>query len=538
MPFRTALSGLNAASTELRVIAQNIANSNTVGYKKSRTEFADIFPASNLGTSSTTIGSGVKVSAVNQQFTQGNVNFTDNNLDLAISGQGFFIVNDNGVNNYTRAGNFGVDNQGYVTNTQSNRLQAYQADVNGNISGALGDLQLDTSDIAPQATNSIDMGLNLDASAAVPGSAAATTGYTIPATTILDFDRMTGTELDGSTFTMYDAYGIGRTVSMRYTPTAAANTWTVELREAGATVASATGNPIDFSSAVPSVSMSWDPDQTGPMSAISLTIDTSAITRNTTTGGGDTSANLGPTTSTITGSVQAAFSATDTTTYNNSTSINVFDSLGSPHLMTMYFRKETAPNTWAVYSTIDGTATGGVNPVTATFTSAGVLSTPSTAQTVTFSPGGGASAMSVALDLADISQYGSAFSVNSLDQNGYTTGRLSGIDVADTGIVTARFTNGQSRTLAQIALANFANTQGLRQLGNTQWAESFSSGAPLAAAPGSGSLGLVQSGAEEGSNVDLTEQLVSMITAQRNFQANAQVISTADTITQTIINIR
>ena len=146
--------------------------------------------------------------------------------------------------------------------------------------------------------------------------------------------------------------------------------------------------------------------------------------------------------------------------------------------------------------------------------------------------------MNVSLDVADLTQYGSVFSVNALVQDGFTTGRLSGIDISDTGVVTARFTNGQSRTLAQVALANFSNPQGLRQLGDTSWAESFESGAALVGAPGSGSLGLVQSGALEGSNVDLTEQLVNMITAQRNFQANAQVITTADTVTQTIINIR
>jgi flagellar hook protein FlgE len=125
-----------------------------------------------------------------------------------------------------------------------------------------------------------------------------------------------------------------------------------------------------------------------------------------------------------------------------------------------------------------------------------------------------------------------------MDQDGFTTGRLSGIDISDTGVITSRFTNGQSRTLGQIALANFNNTQGLRQLGDTSWSESFDSGQPLVGTAGSGSLGLIESGALEGSNVDLTEQLVGMITAQRNFQANAQVITTADTVTQTIINIR
>ena len=175
------------------------------------------------------------------------------------------------------------------------------------------------------------------------------------------------------------------------------------------------------------------------------------------------------------------------------------------------------------------------------FATNGTITTPAAPATITvpsFNLGNGSADINITLDFADTTQYGAAFTVNSLVQDGFTTGRLAGIDIADTGIVTARFTNGQARTLGQLALANFSNPQGLRQLGDTSWAETFESGAALVGTPGTGSLGLVQSGALEGSNVDLTEQLVNMITSQRNFQANAQVITTADTITQTIINIR
>lgn len=536
MPFRTALSGLNSASTNLRVTGHNIANSSTVGFKKSRTEFADIYPANNLGSSSTTIGSGVKVSSISQQFTQGNISFTDNNLDLAISGQGFFIVNDSGVRNYTRSGNFGVDNQGYVVNNQSHRLQAYQADLNGNITGALGDLQLDTSDIAPRATTSVDMALNLDASAAVPAAPVPMSSFTVPATTILDGDATTGATFNSPSFTAYDRYGVAQTVNVRYVKTATANQFNMFLVQ-GATTFAAAANPITVTSIPASTTFSWDPDGTGAQTAVTVTANTSAITGVAAASNGDTSAATAPTS--VTGAVQGAFSAVDTTTYNSSTSVNVFDSLGTSHLLTMYFRKIGTPNNWEVYSTIDGTAVGGANAIV--FDTLGKITSPSSPSQITlpaFVPGGGAANMNVVLDVADLTQYGSPFSVNSLVQNGFTTGRLSGIDVAETGVVTARFTNGQSRTLAQVALANFANPQGLRQLGDSAWAESFESGAPLIAAPGSGSLGLVQSGAEEGSNVDLTEQLVNMITAQRNFQANAQVITTADTITQTVINIR
>lgn len=405
MPFRTALSGLNSSSAELRVIGNNVANASTTGFKESRAEFADIFATSNLGVTANAIGTGVRVSSVSQQFTQGNIEFTDNNLDLAINGQGFFQLNDNGVNVYTRSGRFGVDRDGFVVNSQQQQLNIFQADLNGNITGAMGALRLDRSDIAPAASTQIDLSANLDASLSPP-------------------------------------------------PT-------------------------------------------------------------------------------------ALFDPTDATSYNNSTSLTVFDSLGTPHLATMYFVKTATPNQWETRLYMDGNAQGGANTIE--FDSTGAIDTTNFPSTVTIggiNPGTGAATMSLDLDFSNATQYGSSFNVSNLSQDGYATGRLSGIDISDAGVVTSRFTNGQSRTLGQIAVATFNNSQGLRQLGDTSWAETFDSGAPLVGAPGAGAAGLIESGALEGSNVDLTEQLVSMITAQRNFQANAQVITTADTITQTIINIR
>jgi len=161
--------------------------------------------------------------------------------------------------------------------------------------------------------------------------------------------------------------------------------------------------------------------------------------------------------------------------------------------------------------------------------------------TITFpayTPATGAADMNMTFDFGTTTQYGGAFNVNAITQDGYTTGRLIGIDIDSTGVVQARFTNGRSTALGQVALANFANPQGLQQLGDTNWAETFGSGQALRGQAGNSGFGLVQSGALEASNVDITEQLVNMITAQRNFQANAQMISTADAITQTIINIR
>jgi flagellar hook protein FlgE len=406
MPFRIALSGLNASQASLNVTANNIANTETNGFKGSRTEFADLFAVSLQGTSNNASGNGVRVAAVTQQFAQGNVEFTDSNLDLAISGQGMFILSDDGALAYSRAGAFQMNRDGYVVNSNQQRLQVYPPLAAGGFNtGGLSDLRLLTTDSAPAATQNVEYVLNL------PGNA---------------------------------------------TPPAL-----------------------------------------------------------------------------------AAFDANDPNTFNQATSLTLFDSLGATHTGTMYFVKTAVPNQWETRLHIDGVAVGG--PQTLQYSNTGLLTSPVGGQVPflpPYSPTTGAADMTVTVDLAQSTQFGNNFSVNSVSQDGFTTGRLIGIDIDETGVVQARFTNGNSQALGQVAIANFANPQGLQQLGNTQWAETFTSGQALRGSAGNSGFGLVQSGALEGANVDVTEQLVQMITAQRNFQANAQMISTADSITQTIINLR
>ena len=252
-----------------------------------------------------------------------------------------------------------------------------------------------------------------------------------------------------------------------------------------------------------------------------------------------------------------AFDPTNGLTYNHSTSTTIYDSLGTAHTMTMYYVKTALPGEWDVYTYIDGTGPANnvipssvgapVPPEAArlTFDSAGALvpgvgdvSATGTVSYAAFPPGGGAAPLNLTFNYGNTTQYGTDFAVNNLTQNGFTAGRLSGVDIDNTGVVFARFTNGQSLALGKVAMAKFNNPQGLRQLGDTSWAETFTSGDVQLGEAGSSSFGLFQSGGLENSNVDIAEQLVNLITAQRNFQANAQVITTADAVTQTIINIR
>jgi flagellar hook protein FlgE len=401
MAFRIAVSGLRAASADLDVTGNNIANANTTGFKSSRAQFADVYAVSNLGTSQDAIGQGVQLAAVAQQFNQGNIVFTDNNLDLAISGDGFFVLDDGGTRAYSRAGAFGVDKDGFVVNSTGQTMVAFQASA-GAVTGATGPLQLSSANIPPQASALIDVGVNLDVGAVAP---------TVP------FD------------------------------------------------------PADFNS------------------------------------------------------------------FNSSTSLTLFDSLGEQHLGAVYFVK-TGANAWDTHLRIDGdnTQTTGVQPLT--FDNTGQLTSGMPVNYGVFNTITGSAPLNIDVDFTGGTQFGAQFGVNSLSQDGFTTGRLSGIDIDDQGVVLARFTNGQSQIQGQVALANFANPQGLQPLSDSNWAETNSSGQPLLGAPGTASLGAVQSSALEESNVDLAEQLVNMIVAQRSFQANAQMIRAEDEIIQTIVNIR
>ena len=227
MTFRLALSGLNAAQADLTVTANNIANTATTGFKNSRAEFAELFSVSPQGVSSNAIGNGVKVSNVAQQFTQGNIDFTDNSLDLALSGQGFFILNDGGALAYTRAGAFQVDSQGFVVNARQQRLQAYPPTTNGQFNtGALSDIQLVTSESAPAATAAVDVTLNLPANATPP--------------TVAVFDPANVNSYNNATsLTTYDSLGAAHTATLYFTKTVNPNEWTTQLYVDGNAVGTA-----------------------------------------------------------------------------------------------------------------------------------------------------------------------------------------------------------------------------------------------------------------------------------------------------------
>jgi flagellar hook protein FlgE len=230
------------------------------------------------------------------------------------------------------------------------------------------------------------------------------------------------------------------------------------------------------------------------------------------------------------------FDPNNTATFNQSTSITVYDSLGNSYPATFYFTQSATPGTWNVNMTVDGTQ---LAAKTLSFDANGAV-TPAGSGPLDFTgfnPTDGAAPMDMTFDFGQTTQYGGGFGVTSIVQNGFATGQLSTVAIDNTGVVSAVYTNGRSTQLGQLAMANFPNTQGLKQLGDTNWSETFSSGSHISGVAGSSGFGSIQSGALESSNVDLTTELVNMITAQRAFSANAQVITTANQLSQTVINI-
>lgn len=449
MGFCQGLSGMKAASTSLDVIGNNIANASTVGFKAARAQFSDLYALTMHTAAANQVGIGVSVMRVQQQFVQGNVTPTENALDIAINGNGFFRFSDQGSIVYSRNGQLEMTKDGYLVNGAGHKLTGYPVYENGQLAnGAPVEIQIPQEDIPPNITTKVNMLLNLDSRS--------------------------------------------------------------------------------------------DPVTTSP------------------------------------------FDPTDPTSYTDATAIDVYDSLGNMHVLQTYYVKvgpdkgQQGNGTWAVYAFTDGyvvndsvpprtTANG--DPIPLGFLEFNEYGQPLGAYasdangnisakhpTLEFPnlaipgingaaniPDGSATPQpvkAIKLNYAGTSQYGSIFSVNDNQQDGYASGRLQGFSVDDYGYIMGRYSNGETRILGQVVLTNFRNPNGLAAIGDNEWVETMESGAPITGTPLSSSLGGLKSYSVEESTTDLTEQLVEMMTAQRVYQANAETIQTQDQIMQTLVNLR
>ncbi|AOT07434.1 flagellar hook protein FlgE [Pseudoalteromonas luteoviolacea] len=450
MSFNIALTGLAAAQKDLDTTANNIANVNTTGFKESRAEFASVYASSVFSAGKTKNGDGVSTTMVAQQFHQGSLNFTQNSLDLAITGEGYFATSEDlGSQDYTftRAGAFKLNKDNFIVDANGNFLQGFPVDPSTGDTTSVSlstssPLQIPDASGSPRATTNVYSSFNLDSTATAP-------------------------------------------------------------------------------------TIAFDPDTTA--------------------------------------------------SYNSSTSTTVYDSLGEPHTLQLFFRKEdpaTDANEWQVYATLGGkpfdangseiVAPAAITPITEFgFNAQGFPAHTGAAETANT----GTTFNSLNLTAANVSglltngatfpsdiqlnwrdeanttnklptQFASRFEVKALDQDGATTGRLAGIDIGSDGKIVASYSNGDSTFLGQVAMVRFSNSQGLTEAGNTGWKKSLTSGEPIAGEPGSGTLGTINSSALEQSNVNLTNELVDLISAQRNFQANSRALEVNSTLQQNILQIR
>lgn len=467
MSLSISVSGINAAQKHLDVTANNIANVNTIGFKGSRAEFADVYSSSIFTDTRTLVGNGVQTAAVTQQFNSGSIDTTTNALDLAIKGDGFFVLapDSNSLDRtYTRAGAFQCDENGYVTNSMGNYLQVYDVNSDGTVKSISLDsthaLKIPDTAGSPEATEKVNASMTLPASA--------------------DYQ-----------------------------------------------------NP-------------------------------------------------------------EAFDPTNSKTYAASTSVKVYDSLGQAHTATYYFVKDitqqnedetntTGANTWKMFMFIDDkpAAIDGVtdankvdiddssslagqtlSPATIVFDSEGNVKKDVNTNTVTgliptsiktielgqtlggvdranIIPAGADQSQTIEFIFDELHMYGgTSFSVEAINQDGSTVGQLTNVEIDDNGLVSASYSNGSTSSLGMVALANFSNPQGLTQVGDTSWRASLSSGSAVPSQAGVGTCGSIQSSALESSNTNLASQLVELITAQRNYQANSRALEVNNTVMDSILNIR
>jgi len=499
-----AISGLNASSKQMDVIGNNIANSNTMGFKAGKAYFANVLSQSLSGGASGVmqIGQGVTVADVATQFSQGSLESTSSALDLAIDGGGFFIVEDDESSQYyTRAGAFHIDGDGYLVDVNDYRVQGYAAS-----SANLGDINTSGAQSEPETSTTFSVGVNLDA-------------------------RTDDGDTFNSSQTVYDSLGAAHTLAVTYMKTGGAGQWGIEATLDGNAATAQTYSGLQF-------------DAYGNLQYMS----TSAIDSTTET------STLGTASSSIAeGRAGQIWQDGDfTLTYTSATSCSV-TSLDYPDAEVVGYTAGTG----YVDVGVDLDGSGGADVTvrlsgtwaateTATVNMSQTSSTPAN-NAVTFGTLANGAVIGVgnmltwdmmSADAEAISGYASTSTVKSLTNDGYPSGVLRSLAIEKDGNISGFFTNGQTASLGQLALADFPNPWGLKKMGSNLFSSTLVSGQAIVNTPGAGGLGEVTSNALEMANTDLGTEFISMITAQRAYQASAKVITTTDAMMAELMNIK
>lgn len=435
MSYSIGLSGLRSTNEQLGVISQNIANVNTTGFKSGRAEFSAIYSGGAPG--------GVEVASVSSNFSRdGDVVNTGRSMDLAISGHGFFVLNNGGETAYTRAGSFTRDATNHIVASSGARLQGYPVDASGALlGGVVSDLQVGTGSLPAKASTNINFAANLKSDSAVPATA-------------FDANNIQPDMYNYSqSGIVHDSLGSEHVLSQYFVKKA----------------------PGPAEPAKPAVAeVIADPKAKPPV-------------------------------------------------------------IGVPAQPAVAAKPEVGENEWDVHYFIDDVPAGDTPVQALAFDTSGKLTAPTTSVNISH-PLTTADNLNITINLHEMSQNAASFSLNRNETDGYSAGELKTIRIDDDGSLYGVYTNGQDKLQGKVVLADFANPNGLRQGDNTTWSQSYASGTAMIGLPSSGTLGSLTSGAYEGSNVELTGELVSLMTAQRNYQANAKTITAAEQMTKVLFN--
>jgi len=509
--FSSALSGLNSASVDLSVISNDLANMNTVGYKSSDANFQDLFyqqVGSSAAGNPQEVGSGVTVGSISSNFTEGTISATGVPTDVAVDGQGYFVVNKDGEQEFTRAGNFSIASNGDLLASDGGQVMGYPA-VNGVVNS--------NQTVAP---------LTIPAGLTVPAKASSQFSLTVSLNSAGGTAVAAASQQTGSGIAPATVLKTGSTLN--FTDGTNAFTYT-----------SAAGDTLNSAAAAINANANY-----------SATIAGNSLVVTAKSGQAVTfSANTLTDAATSTQSEAFAISGTAQQAGTFSTPVTVYDALGGTHVLTATFTK-TASNTWSYALTIPASDVGQTgNPVTVksgmlTFNGNGQLTSPTgTVAVAVNNLSDGATNMTLNWNLTGstgsglLTQVAGPSSTYSTQTDGYSSGSLQTFSVAGDGTIQGVFSNGATLALGQLALASFTNSQGLLKNGSNSYLASLSSGQPTIGAPKAGGLGSITGGSLEQSNVDIATEFSHLILAQRDYQANAQTVTTLDQVSQYAINM-
>lgn len=576
----TGISGLNGASSELDVISNNIANVNTIGFKSSKIFFADVLSQSISGGSSGSmqIGRGVTTSEILTQFGSGSFESTSNGTDVAIDGDGFFMVNDtDGATYYTRAGAFTISSEGYLVDTNGYKVQGYNL-LGGTASSVIADIALQNVQSSPSTSTAFTTGVNLNAETADGGSF-------------------------NSAQTVYDSLGGEHTLNIAFNKTAETGYWNVvaTLDGAVATAQSATGLTFDSNGALANVYTSTpsrtvthlsgtgsigdisidQPSQlSATSSAVTLTYNGTswAVTANgglasMTVSGDGTACNInvnGASGNDIT--IDGVWTTGQTVTFEIGAAATA-NTVNADYLSGIVLTRGTSDDNWTITDNglhteatvtrsganllldfdADGTTDMTV-PFSGTWAQGERLALSSYATTAspsdisltfgTLSNGatigtGNTLSWDLAGDTSEaITSYASASAIRALSNDGYASGILKSLSVDSQGFINGFFSNGKTVNIAQLVLAKFDNPWGLKRMGSNCFGETVTSGQAITNAPGTSGMGELKSNSLEMSNTDIATEFINMITAQKAYQANARVITTTDNMLTELMNMK